>query len=78
MLNVPLPNETAKLFILFFRQIFVFMYFFGYLGLLIEGSHISIEKKRKTFVKGSAGGTLNTCVQIFRAHLSKTAWTFGL
>ena len=40
----------------FSRQIFGFLYFFGYLGL--EGSDISSEKKETPFVKGSAGAHL--------------------
>ena len=58
--------------VFFLRQILVFLYFLGYLGL--KESHISGERKRTVTVRQ---GHIKHVCKITGSPLTKTAWTFG-
>ena len=78
VLSVPLPSLT-NIYFLFFRQIFGFLFFAGYLG--IKRPHIFGEKKIKKTTKHSerlGKGTLNTCAKFQGLTLENgvAIWTF--
>ena len=65
------PCPTGNVFLIFFRQIFVFLVFLGVFGLRIP--HFRLKKKTWTVRQGHIK---HVCL-ISGSYLSKTAWTFG-
>ena len=68
----PVTNKALS-FVLFLPNIYVFLYFFGYL-VHMESHHISGEKKK---IENGSAGAYKIRVQNDRIYLLKTARTFG-